>query len=180
MLHYPTLNERPDKNFPMLYTHTEWGSLTFVWPQSGGIEVETPSNRWMEVPLISGGVVVNVGDAMSFWSGTLKSTLHKINFDHLPPFALLILLGAPLETLQQDAEGTLKSVGKEHNLTMGDYVKARLYMSQLEDAKNNWIGQQQQDKGLLNDLMKAVNMVQYLGIANGTGIINMSQVTASS
>lgn len=85
MLHYPKLNERPDKNFPRLYSHTDWGSLTFVWPRGGGLEVETPSKEWMAVPVIPGSVVVNVGDALSLWSGqALKSTLHKISFDNLP------------------------------------------------------------------------------------------------
>ena len=85
MLHYPKLEERPDVSFPRLYEHTDWGSVTFVWPQSGGLEVETPKKKWMPVPLIPGGVVVNIGDAMALWSGgALKSTLHKISFDNLP------------------------------------------------------------------------------------------------
>lgn len=85
MLHYPKLEERPDKNFPRLYSHTDWGSVTFVWPQGGGLEVETPSKKWMPVPLVPGSIVVNIGDALSLWSDkTLKSTLHKISFDNLP------------------------------------------------------------------------------------------------
>lgn len=85
MLHYPKLGEKPKQDFPRLYSHTDWGSLTFVWPRSGGLEVETPSKRWLEVPLIPDSIVVNVGDAMSLWSGqALKSTLHKISFDNLP------------------------------------------------------------------------------------------------
>lgn len=85
MLHYPVLPEQPDANVPRLYEHTDWGSLTFVWPQSGGLEIETPSKQWIPVPLVAGGVVVNIGDCLSLWSGkVLKSTLHKINFDALP------------------------------------------------------------------------------------------------
>lgn len=85
MLHYPQLDSQPDVSFPRLYAHTDWGSLTFVWPQSGGLEVETPAKEWMEVPLLPGAIVVNVGDALSLWSGgALKSTLHRISFDKLP------------------------------------------------------------------------------------------------
>lgn len=85
MLHYPAMKEKPSDEIPRLYSHTDWGSLTFVWPRSEGLEVETPKGNWLPVPLIPGGVVVNIGDALSLWSGmALKSTLHKISFDNLP------------------------------------------------------------------------------------------------
>lgn len=85
MLHYPKLETRVDDDLPRLRPHTDWGSLTFVWPRSGGLEVETPSGKWKEVPLVPGGVVVNIGDALDLWSGgVLKSTLHRISFKNLP------------------------------------------------------------------------------------------------
>jgi isopenicillin N synthase-like dioxygenase len=201
MLHYPKLDERPEKNIPRLYAHTDWGSLTFVWPQGPGLEVETPSKAWMEVPLVPGSMVVNVGDAMSLWSGkTLKSTLHKINFDNLPIdqerwsmayfvnansskcFSLQLamsyssnMIGAPLEILRRDANGTVSSVGHEANLTMGDYISARLYMSQRQDAKNNWTGQMTKT---FSPLTPVVKMVEQLGIANGDGVIDFTPVKA--
>ena len=85
MLHYPKLTEQPDQRFTRLQTHTDWGTLTFVWPRSEGLEVETPAGKWLPVPLIPNGLVVNIGDALAMWSGqTLKSTLHRISFDSLP------------------------------------------------------------------------------------------------
>ncbi|CAG9957010.1 unnamed protein product [Clonostachys rosea f. rosea IK726] len=188
MLHYPKLGEKPKEDFPRLYSHTDWGSLTLVWPRSGGLEVETPSKRWLEVPLIPDSIVVNVGDAMSLWSGqALKSTLHKISFDNLPidqtrwSMAYFVNantrwdrpnkreIDAKLEILKREEDGRLTlSSDQDTVLTAGEYHQARLYMSQKEDAKNNWVGQS--DLFILNTAHKLASVVERLGVANGSGL----------
>ncbi|KAI8665005.1 Fe2OG dioxygenase domain-containing protein [Fusarium sp. Ph1] len=115
MLHYPKLEERPDKNFPRLYSHTDWGSVTFVWPQGGGLEVETPSKKWMPVPLIPGSIA----------------------------------------------------------LTAGEYHQVRHYMSEKEDAKNNWVGKTEASSKFDP---RVIHAVENLGIANGSGLVNFSPI----
>ncbi|KAJ9143380.1 hypothetical protein NKR23_g6630 [Pleurostoma richardsiae] len=184
MLHYPKLETLPDKNFPRLYAHTDWGSLTFVWPRSGGLEVETPSGTWLEVPLVQQGVIVNVGDAMSLWSGrSLKSTLHKISFDKLPvgddrwsmAYFVNANQDAPLSVLRREINGTLSHDKDAIALTMGEYAWARQYMSQKEDAKNNWVSTSTAD---IESAKRIARAVEALGVANGSGLINFSAVKA--
>ncbi|EEU35072.1 uncharacterized protein NECHADRAFT_82472 [Fusarium vanettenii 77-13-4] len=173
MLHYPTMDERPDKNFPRLYSHTDWGSVTFVWPQGGGLEVETPSKKWMPVPLIPGSIVVNIGDALSLWSGkTLKSTLHKISFDNLP----IDQDHAKLEIIKRDHEGKLVKDDGSIELTAGEYHQVRHYMSEKEDAKNNWVGK---TKGSSKFDPRVIHAVESLGIANGSGLVNFSPIAVN-
>ncbi|KAH7268083.1 hypothetical protein B0J15DRAFT_544968 [Fusarium solani] len=170
MLHYPKLDERPDKNFPRLYSHTDWGSVTFVWPQGGGLEVETPSKKWMPVPLIPGSIVVNIGDALSLWSGkTLKSTLYRISFDNLP----IDQDHAKLEILKRDHEGKLVKDHGSIALTAGEYHQVRHYMSEKEDAKNNWVGKTEASSKFDP---RVIHAVESLGIANGSGLVNFSPI----
>ncbi|KAF9874904.1 hypothetical protein CkaCkLH20_07598 [Colletotrichum karsti] len=184
MLHYPVLPEQPDKSVPRLYEHTDWGSLTFVWPQSGGLEIETPSKQWIPVPLVPGGVVVNIGDCLSLWSGkVLKSTLHKINFDALPidqeRWSMAYFVNAnndaKLEVLSSEARSASVQDFSEV-LTMHHYAQARIYMSQALDAKNNWLASDTRD---LKPIMKVVDVIEQLGIANGNGALNVMKSVAA-
>ncbi|KAL4963596.1 uncharacterized protein BDV14DRAFT_201787 [Aspergillus stella-maris] len=64
MLHYPKFKTQPAADIPRIRAHTDWGSVTFVWPREGGLEVQSPFGEWIEVPLVPGGVVVDIGDAL--------------------------------------------------------------------------------------------------------------------
>lgn len=80
---YPRFENQPD-NIPRLSEHTDWGSLTFVFTETPGLEIRDPSNQWYDIPVIPGGVVVNIGDALSLWSNkSLKSTMHRISWKNL-------------------------------------------------------------------------------------------------
>lgn len=83
---YPKLDSQPEEGqLPRLSTHTDWGSLTFVFTKQAGLEIQDPEDKWFKVPVVPNGIVVNIGDALSLWTGkTLKSTLHRITWDNLP------------------------------------------------------------------------------------------------
>lgn len=87
LIKYPKLDSRPEEGrLPRLSTHTDWGSLTFVFTKQAGLEIEDPQHNWFQVPVVPDGIVVNIGDALSLWtSKTLKSTLHRITWENLPP-----------------------------------------------------------------------------------------------
>jgi len=43
------------------------------------------AEEWVPAPHMDDCILVNLGDALSFWSGTqLKATLHRVTFDNLP------------------------------------------------------------------------------------------------
>lgn len=81
---YPRMEEQGD-DIPRLSEHTDWGSLTFVFTNQGGLEIRDPNNMWYQIPVVPNGIVVNIGDALSLWTGkALKSTLHRITWENLP------------------------------------------------------------------------------------------------
>lgn len=80
---YPRFDEKP-VGVPRLSEHTDWGSITFVSTDRPGLEVRDPSNQWYQIPTVPGGLVVNIGDALSLWSKkSLKSTMHRISWENL-------------------------------------------------------------------------------------------------
>ncbi|PYI31735.1 Clavaminate synthase-like protein [Aspergillus indologenus CBS 114.80] len=66
---YPKLAIKPDDAVPCLTKHTDWGSITLLFTDSPGLE-------------LPGGIVINIGDALSLWTGQqLKSTMHCISWE---------------------------------------------------------------------------------------------------
>lgn len=61
-------------------SHTDFGSLTLLWSQNvAGLQIRTHEGDWKYVRPVDGGIICNVGDTLSFWSGGyLKSTIHRV------------------------------------------------------------------------------------------------------
>ncbi len=80
LLHYPP---RLDGSAADLYgsaPHTDFGALTLlVQDDVGGLQVQTPTGDWVDVPRLPGSFVVNVGDMLHRMSnGRLLSTPHRV------------------------------------------------------------------------------------------------------
>jgi isopenicillin N synthase-like dioxygenase len=61
--------------------HTDYGSLTIVLPDDapGGLQVRNRAGEWVDVPVVPGAFVVNIGDLMMQWTNDLwVSTLHRV------------------------------------------------------------------------------------------------------
>ncbi|KAL2832315.1 hypothetical protein BJY01DRAFT_253880 [Aspergillus pseudoustus] len=84
LIKYPKMTTKPDV-IPRLSEHTDWGSLTLLFTESPGLEVRDPNNQWHDVPVVPDGVIINIGDALSLWTGKqLKSTMHRISWEKVP------------------------------------------------------------------------------------------------
>ncbi|KAF4493476.1 2OG-Fe(II)oxygenase superfamily [Fusarium agapanthi] len=63
--------------------HTDYGSLTLLYREpsdQGGLQVHQ-NGSWKDVPCFDDTIVVNIGDALEFWTaGRLRSTLHRVAF----------------------------------------------------------------------------------------------------
>jgi isopenicillin N synthase-like dioxygenase len=65
--------------------HADSGSVTLLFQTCSGLEVESPTGEWVAAPSIPGHILVNLGDALSFWSGgSLKATKHRVTFAGVP------------------------------------------------------------------------------------------------
>ncbi|CDU23590.1 related to oxidoreductase [Sporisorium scitamineum] len=61
-------------------SHSDYGSCTLLFQKDvGGLQVEMKPGQWVDIPPQKGCIVVNVGDAMEFWSaGLFRSTQHRV------------------------------------------------------------------------------------------------------
>lgn len=62
--------------------HTDYTALTILWQEDvpeGGLQIRTPSGEWVDVPVVPGAFVVNLGDSMMRWTNdTWISTMHRV------------------------------------------------------------------------------------------------------
>ena len=59
--------------------HRDYGCLTIIRSDAGGLEAQTRGGEWLPVQAPSGGFVVNIGDLMQRWTGDRwVSTLHRV------------------------------------------------------------------------------------------------------
>jgi isopenicillin N synthase-like dioxygenase len=59
--------------------HRDYGCLTIIRSDAGGLEAQTRDGEWLPVQPPSGGFVVNIGDLMQRWTGDRwVSTLHRV------------------------------------------------------------------------------------------------------
>ncbi|SNX86809.1 related to oxidoreductase [Melanopsichium pennsylvanicum] len=82
LIHYPATLVSTDQtcNSIRAGSHSDYGSCTLLFQKDiGGLQVETNPGRWVDIPPQKGCIVVNVGDAMEFWTGGLfRSTQHRV------------------------------------------------------------------------------------------------------
>ncbi|MGF1428893.1 isopenicillin N synthase family dioxygenase [Kitasatospora sp. LaBMicrA B282] len=61
--------------------HSDWGSLTILYQDDGpgGLQVLDKGGDWLDVPVIEGSFVVNIGDLMAIWTNNRwVSTVHRV------------------------------------------------------------------------------------------------------
>ena len=83
LLHYPGVSKRVFEQSTQQMRageHSDYGSITLLFQdQAGGLQVMTPSGKFVDATPIEGTVVVNAGDLLMRWSNDLiKSTKHRV------------------------------------------------------------------------------------------------------
>ncbi|XP_033632381.1 2-oxoglutarate-dependent dioxygenase htyE-like [Asterias rubens] len=62
--------------------HTDYGAITLLFQQRPGLEVCKSDGSYFRVPLVEGGILVNVGDLMQRWTSDLYiATKHRVLLD---------------------------------------------------------------------------------------------------
>jgi isopenicillin N synthase-like dioxygenase len=85
MLHYPSRTTSPRPGGTRMIVHTDSGSVTLLFQAPPGLEVLSPSGTWTKAPCLPDTILVNLGDALAFWSGRkLRATEHRVTFEGVP------------------------------------------------------------------------------------------------
>ncbi|KAL4940021.1 hypothetical protein BDV06DRAFT_197660 [Aspergillus oleicola] len=133
-MRYPRMETKPAGAPARLSEHSDWGSLTLLFMGSPGLEVRDPNNKWHDVPLIEGGIVVNIGDLLSFWSdGELKSTMHRISWESVPVekdrFSIPYFAQPSFETDLKPLTNCGGAGAEMKSLTYSDYYHTRIRLT---------------------------------------------------
>jgi isopenicillin N synthase-like dioxygenase len=83
--YYPPVTGQPLAGQYRKGPHSDWGTLTILFHDGvPGLEViDRRSGGWIDVPVIPGSYVVNIGDLMARWTNDVwKSTKHRVR---VPP-----------------------------------------------------------------------------------------------
>ena len=85
LLSYPARSNLQGETTTRMSAHSDSGSVTLLFQTCAGLEVESPSGAWVPAPCIEDHILVNLGDALAFWSGgQLKATKHRVTFGGVP------------------------------------------------------------------------------------------------
>ncbi|KXL50029.1 hypothetical protein M433DRAFT_134441 [Acidomyces richmondensis BFW] len=154
LLWYPPRDDKPFKTTTRMSAHSDSGSVTLLFQTVSGLEVESPNGNWVPAPQIDGHILVNLGDALAFWSGgQLKATRHRVTFEGVPhnrerismayfgaasPDTVLEPLGTFCDTKalkNYNANGVLIQPG----ITVGEYgrrVMENIYGNHVEHSES--------------------------------------------
>lgn len=77
LLCYPPTANHPDQ-FGVA-PHSDFGCITLLLQETGGLEVLFPNGEWVAAPPIENTLIINIGDLLERWSNNkLPSTKHRV------------------------------------------------------------------------------------------------------
>lgn len=77
LIHYPPASGAEDR--PGIGAHTDYECFTMLFATAAGLQVVDPAGRWVDVPLVDGAMVMNIGDMMEVLSnGRYLATTHRV------------------------------------------------------------------------------------------------------
>ena len=78
LIHYP-YNPDITEDTPGIGAHTDYECFTILLPTAPGLEVLNGAGEWIDVPLVDGAFVINIGDMMEILSnGAFMATSHRV------------------------------------------------------------------------------------------------------
>lgn len=79
---YPAQPAAPKEGQLRKGMHSDWGSLTVLYQDDapGGLQVlDKNTGAWLDVPVVPGAFVINIGDLMAIWTNEQwVSTVHRV------------------------------------------------------------------------------------------------------
>ncbi|OAA67406.1 thymine dioxygenase [Cordyceps fumosorosea ARSEF 2679] len=141
LLHYPEVKAdvfKANAGQVRAGEHSDYGSITLLFQDDrGGLQVRSPSGRFVDATPIPGTIVVNAGDLLARWSNdTIKSTVHRVvepphaaDVDVYPPrYSIAYFCNPNSDSLIEAMPGTYanESDKKYGPILSGEYLIQRL------------------------------------------------------
>ncbi|KAJ2971257.1 hypothetical protein NQ176_g7782 [Zarea fungicola] len=141
LLHYPQVDAdvfKANAGQVRAGEHCDYGSITLLFQDDrGGLQVKSPSGKFVDAIPIPDTVVINAGDLLARWSNdTIKSTIHRVvepphdaSVQVFPPrYSVAYFCNPNFDRLIEAMPGTYNAeVEKKYEgITSGDYLVQRL------------------------------------------------------
>lgn len=81
LINYPNQVEEPLPGQLRCSAHNDFGAITLlaVDDAPGGLQVQSRSGNWLDIPAVANGIVLNIGDLMMGWTNDRwRSGLHRV------------------------------------------------------------------------------------------------------
>ena len=77
LIHYPFDSSAQDR--PGIGAHTDYECFTLLFATAGGLQILDRNGDWVDVPLMDGAMIMNIGDMMEILSnGRYVATTHRV------------------------------------------------------------------------------------------------------
>jgi isopenicillin N synthase-like dioxygenase len=106
--------------------HSDYGSVTLLMTDGeAGLQVQSRSGDWIDVPHVPGAFVVNIGDCLMRWSNDIyRSTPHRVLPPARPRRSIAYFLDPNPDSVISALPGT--GVPRYPPVTGADYLRSRL------------------------------------------------------
>jgi isopenicillin N synthase-like dioxygenase len=80
LLHYAAIKSEPENGIFGCGAHSDYGMLTLLLTdENSGLQIQTKTGEWLDVPPQKGSLIVFVGDMLERWTnGLFRSTVHRV------------------------------------------------------------------------------------------------------
>ena len=79
LIHYLAAPRSSFEKAASMGAHTDYELFTILHSKQSGLQTQNTLGEWVDVPVIDGTLIVNIGDMLEVWSnGQFKSNLHRV------------------------------------------------------------------------------------------------------
>ncbi len=126
LIHYPCNPGASDR--PGIGAHTDYECFTILLPTAPGLEVLNGAGEWIDVPLMDGAFIINIGDMMEVLSnGRFVATSHRVRKVVEERYAFPLFCACDYDTLIEPANELVDAANppRYEPLRCGDHLYAQ-------------------------------------------------------
>lgn len=127
LVHYPFNPESPAGR-PGIGAHTDYECFTILLPTADGLEVQNGAGEWIDVPVVEGAFVINIGDMLEVMSnGQYVATMHRVRKVQQERYAFPFFCACDYDTVIAPISGLsgAGSTGNYEPMVCGEHLYAQ-------------------------------------------------------
>jgi isopenicillin N synthase-like dioxygenase len=127
LIHYPFSPQAPTDR-PGIGAHTDYECFTILLPTAPGLEVLNGAGQWIDVPLVDGAFVINIGDMLEVLSnGRYVATSHRVRKVAEERFSFPMFCACDYDTIIEPIAQLVDAAtpGRYGPLVCGDHLYAQ-------------------------------------------------------